>query len=153
MKYTIVPNKDSGVCFEDLQVGEWFITGLNNLYMKIYDILNDNTVEGVYNIISPNGALSFKSKDEKVKKCKVELHIYETLGEENEKVLTAIQLFNIGDIFLIENDYFIVTDFKSKENKVYSVNLRTGALSVYSFNTYVIRIPIDKIELCASSVF
>ena len=153
MKYTIVPNKDSGVCFKDLPVGEWFITGLNNLYMKIYDILSNNPAEGVYNIINPIGCLSYKSEDTKVKKCKVELHINETLGEENERVLATIQSFNIGDVFSQDNNYFIVTNFKSRENKVYCVNLRTGALSVYPFNTYVIRIPIDKIELCASSIF
>ena len=153
MKYTIVPNKDSDVYFKDLPVGEWFTTGVNTLYMKIYDILSNNPAEGVYNIINPIGCLSYKSEDTKVKKCKVELHINETLGEENERVMTAIYSFNIGDVFLRENDYFIVTYFKSKENKAYCVNLRTGALSVYPFNTYVIRIPIDKIELRASSVF
>ena len=153
MKYTIVPNKDSGVCFKDLPVGEWFITGLNNLYMKIYDILSDDTVEGVYNVINPIGILAYKSENRKVKKCKVELHINETLGEENERVLATIQSFDIGDVFSQDNNYFIVTNFKSKENKVYCVNLRTGALSVYPFNTYVIRIPIDKIELRASSIF
>ena len=153
MKYTIVPNKDSSVCFKDLPVGEWFITGRNNLYMKIYDILSDDTVEGVYNVINPIGCLLYKSEDKKVKKCKVELHINETLGEKNERVIVAIQSFNIGDVFLIENYYFIVTNLKSKENKVYCVNLRTGALSVCSFNTYVIRMPIDKIELRASSIF
>ena len=153
MKYTIVPNKDSGICFKDLPVGEWFITECNTLYMKIYDILSDDTVEGVCNIINPIGCLSYESEDKKVKKCKVELHINETLGEENERVIAAIQRFNTGDVFLIENDYFIVTNFKSKENKVYCVNLRTGALNVCLFNTYVIRIPIDKIELRASSVF
>ena len=153
MKYTIVPNKDSDVCFKDLPVGEWFITGLNNLYMKIYDILSNNPAEGVYNIINPIGCLSYKSEDTKVKKCKVELHINETLGEKNERVLATIQSFDIGDVFLIDDNYFIVTNFKSRENKIYCVNLRTGALSVYPFNTYVIRIPIDKIELCASSVF
>lgn len=153
MKYTIVPNKDSDVCFKDLPVGEWFITGVNNLYMKIYDILNDDTVEGVYNVINPIGVLAYKSKDKKVKKCKVELYINETLGEENERVLATIQSFDIGDVFLIEGNYFIITNFKSKDNKVYCVDLRTGALSVYPFNTYVIRMPIDKIELRASSVF
>ena len=153
MKYTIVPNKDSGICFKDLPVGEWFITELNTLYMKIYDILSDDTVEGVCNIINPIGCLSYESEDKKVKKCKVELHINETLGEKNERVMVAIQSIYIGDIFLRENDYFIVTNFKSKENKVYCVNLRTGVLSVYPFNTYAIRMPIDKIELCASSVF
>ena len=153
MKYTIVPNKDNSVYFKDLPVGEWFITECNTLYMKIYDILSDDTVEGVCNIINPIGCLSYKSEDTKVKKCKVELHINETLGEENERVMVAIQSLYIGDIFLRENDYFIITNFKCKENKVYCVNLRTGALSVYPFNTYVIRIPIDKIELCASSVF
>ena len=153
MKYTIVPNKDSGIYFKDFPVGEWFITELNTLYMKIYDILSDDTVEGVCNIINPIGCLSYKSEDQKVKKCKVELHINETLGEENERVMVAIQSLYIGDIFLRENDYFIVTNFKSKENKVYCVNLRTGALSVYSFNTYVICMPIDKIELRASSIF
>ena len=152
MKYTIVPNKDSGVCFKDLPVGEWFITELNTLYMKIYGIFNDDTVEGC-NVINPIGCLSYKPEDKKVKKCKVELHINETLGEENERVIAAIQTFDIGDIFLIENDYFIVTNFKSRENKVYCVNLRTGALNVCLFNTYVIRIPIDKIELRASSIF
>ena len=153
MKYTIVPNKDSGICFKDLPVGEWFITELNTLYMKIYDILSDDTVEGVCNIINPIGCLSYKSEDKRVRKCKVELHINETLGEKNERVIAAIQSFNTGDVFLIEDDYFIVTNFKSKENKVYCVNLRTGALNVCLFNTYVIRIPIDKIELRASSVF
>ena len=153
MKYTIVPNKDSDVCFKDLPVGEWFITGLNNLYMKIYDILSYDTVEGVYNVINPIGCLSYKPKDKKVKKCKVELYTNETLGEENERVLATIQSFNIGDVFPQDNNYFIVTNFNSKENKVYCVNLRTGALSVYPFNTYVIRMPIDKIELRASSVF
>ena len=153
MKYTIVPNKDSDVCFKDLPVGEWFITGHNNLYMKIYDILNNDTVEGVYNVINPIGCLLYKSEDKKVKKCKVELHINETLGEENERVMVAIQSLYIGDIFLRENDYFIITNFKCKENKVYCVNLRTGVLSVYPFNTYVIRMPIDKIELRASSIF
>lgn len=153
MKYTIVPNKDSDVCFKDLPVGEWFITGRNNLYMKIYDILSDDTVEGVCNIINPIGCLAYKSEDKRVKKCKVELYINETLGEGNERVLATIQSFNIGDVFSQDNDYFIVTNFKSKENKVYCVNLRTGALSVYPFNTYVIRIPIDKIELRASSIF
>ena len=153
MKYTIVPNKDSDVCFKDLPVGEWFITGLNNLYMKIYDILSDDTVEGVYNVINQIGVLAYKSEDRKVKKCKVELYINETLGEENERVLATIQSFDIGDVFSIEDNYFIVTNFKSKENKVYCVDLRTGALSVYPFNTYVIRIPIDKIELRASSIF
>ena len=153
MKYTIVPNKDNGVCFKDLPVGEWFITGLNNLYMKTYDILSNNPVEGVFNIINPIGCLSYKSEGTKVKKCKVELHIKETLGEENERVLATIQSFNIGDVFLIDDNYFIITNFKSRENKIYCVNLRTGALSVYPFNTYVIRIPIDKIELRASSIF
>ena len=153
MKYTIVPNKDSSVYFKDLPVGEWFITECNTLYMKIYDILSDDTVEGVCNIINPIGCLSYKSEDTKVKKCKVELHINETLGEENERVMVAIQSLYIGDIFLRENDYFIITNFKCKENKVYCVNLRTGVLRVYPFNTYVIRIPIDKIELCASSIF
>ena len=153
MKYTIVPNKDSGICFKDLPVGEWFITECNTLYMKIYDILSDDTVEGVCNIINPIGCLSYKSEGTKVKKCKVELHINETLGGENERVMVAIQSLYIGDIFLRENDYFIVTNFKCKENKVYCVNLRTGALNVCLFNTYVIRIPIDKIELRASSVF
>ena len=153
MKYTIVPNKDSDVYFKDLPVGEWFITGRNNLYMKIYDILSDDTVEGVYNVINPIGCLLYKSEDTKVKKCKVELHTNETLGEENERVLATIQSFDIGDVFLIEDNYFIITNFKSKKNKVYCVNLRTGALSVYPFNTYVIRIPIDKIELRASSIF
>ena len=153
MKYTIVPNKDSGVYFKDLPVGEWFITELNTLYMKIYDILSDDTAEGVCNIINPIGCLSYESEDKRVKKCKVELHINETLGEENERVIAAIQSFDIGDVFLIENDYFIVTNFKNKENKVYCVNLRTGALNVCLFNTYVIRIPIDKIELRASSIF
>ena len=153
MKYTIVPNKDSSVYFKDLPVGEWFITECNTLYMKIYDILSDDTVEGVCNIINPIGCLSYKSEDTKVKKCKVELHINETLGEENERIMVAIQSLYIGDIFLRENDYFIITNFKCKENKVYCVNLRTGALNVCQFNTYAIRIPIDKIELCASSVF
>lgn len=153
MKYTIVPNKDSDVCFKDLPVGEWFITGRNNLYMKIYDILNTDTVEEVCNIINPIGCLSYKSEDTKVKKCKVELHINETLGEKNERVMVAIQSLYIGDIFLRENDYFIVTNFKCKENKVYCVNLRTGVLSVYPFNTYAIRMPIDNIELRASSIF
>ena len=153
MKYTIVPNKDNSVYFKDLPVGEWFITECNTLYMKIYDILSDDTVEGVCNIINPIGCLSYKSEDTKVKKCKVELHINETLGEENERVMVAIQSLYIGDIFLRENDYFIITNFKCKENKVYCVNLRTGVLRVYPFNTYVIRIPIDKIELCASSIF
>ena len=153
MKYTIVPNKDSDVCFKDLPVGEWFTTGVNNLYMKIYDILSDDTVEGVYNVINPIGCLLYKSEDTKVKKCKVELHINETLGEENERVIAAIQLFNIGDFFLIDDNYFIITNLKSKENKVYCINLRTGALNVCLFNTYVIRIPIDNIELRASSIF
>ena len=153
MKYTIVPNKDSGICFKDLPVGEWFITELNTLYMKIYDILSDDTVEGVCNIINPIGCLAYKSEDKRVRKCKVELHINETLGEKNERVIAAIQSFNTGDVFLIEDDYFIVTNFKSKENKVYCVNLRTGALNVCLFNTYVIRIPIDKIELRGSSIF
>ena len=153
MKYTIVPNKDSGICFKDLPVGEWFITELNTLYMKIYDILSDDTVEGVCNIINPIGCLSYKSEDQKVKKCKVELYINETLGEENERLAISIQTLRVGDVFLRDNDYFIVTNFKCKENKVYCVNLRTGALSVYSFNTYVICMPIDKIELRASSIF
>lgn len=153
MKYTIVPDKDSGVCFKDLPVGEWFITECNTLYMKIYDILSDDTVEGVCNIINPIGCLSYESEDKRVKKCKVELHINETLGEKNERVMVAIQSLYTGDIFLRENDYFIVTNLKSKENKVYCVSLRTGALSVCSFNTYVIRMPIDNIELCASSIF
>ena len=153
MKYTIVPNKDSSVYFKDLPVSEWFITECNTPYMKIYDILSDDTVEGVCNIINPIGCLSYKSEDKKVKKCKVELHINETLGEENERVMVAIQSLYIGDIFLRENDYFIVTNFKCKENKVYCVNLRTGVLSVYPFNTYAIRMPIDKIELRASRIF
>ena len=153
MKYTIVPNKDSDICFKDLPVGEWFITGVNNLYMKIYDILSDDTVEGVYNVIKPIGCLSYKSKDKKVKKCKVELYINETLGEESDRVLATIQSFDIGDVFSIDGNYFIITNFKSKENKVYCVELRTGVLRVYPFNTYVIRMPIDKIELRASSIF
>ena len=153
MKYTIVPNKDSGICFKDLPVGEWFITECNTLYMKIYDILSDDTVEGVCNIINPIGCLSYESEDKRVKKCKVELHINETLGEKNERVMVDIQSLYIGDIFLRENDYFIVTNFKCKENKVYCVNLRTGVLSVYPFNTYAICMPIDNIELRASSVF
>ena len=153
MKYTIVPNKDSDVYFKDLPVGEWFITECNNLYMKIYDILSDDTVEGVYNIINPIGVLAYKSKDKKVKKCKVELYISETLGEKNERILNAIQSFDIGDVFSIEDNYFIVTNSKCKENKVYCINLRTGVLSVYPFNTYAISMPIDKIELRASSIF
>ena len=153
MKYTIVPNKDSDVYFKDLPVGEWFITRPNNLYMKIYDILSDDTVEGVCNIINPIGCLSYESEDKKVKKCKVELHINETLGEENERVLATIQSFNIGDVCLRDDNYLIIKNFKSRENKIYCVNLRTGALSVYPFNTYVVRIPIDKIELRASSIF
>ena len=153
MKYTIVPNKDSDICFKDLPVGEWFTTKPNNLYMKIYDILSDDIVEGVYNVINPIGVLTYKSEDTNVKKCKVELHINETLGEKNERVIAAIQSFNIGDVFLIDDNYFIITNLKSKENKVYCVNLRTGALSVYSFSTHVIRMPIDKIELRASSIF
>ena len=130
MKYTIVPNKDSDVYFKDLPVGEWFTTGVNNLYMKIYDILSDDTVEGVYNVINPIGCLSYKSEDKKVKKCKVELHINETLGEENERVIAAIQSFNIGDVFLIENDYFIITNLKI------ILEFREGYYDKQSFSYY-----------------